>query len=179
MNNIIIYGSIYRTTKTYAEELARETKISAIPFKTIDDISNYDTIIYLGALYAGGVLGLAKTFKKLKDIKDKKIIIATVGLADPKDKTNITNIRNSLKVQLSKEIFENAKLFHLRGGIDYGKLNFAHKTMMTLLYQKTKRMKEENMTPEDKAIIATYNKQVNFVDLNKLNDIIKEIEVEN
>ena len=51
--------------------------------------------------------------------------------------------------------------------------------MMSLLYKKTKHMKEEKMTPEDKAIIATYNKKVNFVDLNKLNDIIKEIEVEN
>lgn len=66
MNNIIIYGSIYGTTKMYAEELVRETKISAIPFKILDDINNYDTIIYLGALYAGGVLGLAKTFKKIK-----------------------------------------------------------------------------------------------------------------
>ena len=175
MNNIIIYGSIYGTTKMYAEELARETKISAIPFKDLDDINNYDTIIYLGALYAGGVLGLAKTFKKLRDIKDKKIIIATVGLADPTEKINITNIRNNLKVQLSKEILNNAKIFHLRGGIDYKKLGFAHKTMMTLLYKKTKRMKEEKMTPEDKSIIATYNKQVNFVDFKTLSDIIKEI----
>ena len=179
MNKIIIYGSIYGTTKMYAEELAKETKISIIPFKNLDDINNYDTIIYFGALYAGGVLGLAKTFKKLKDIKDKKIIIATVGLADPTEKINITNIRNNLKVQLSKEILNNAKIFHLRGGIDYKKLGFAHKTMMSLLYKKTKHMKEEKMTPEDKAIIATYNKKVNFVDLNKLNDIIKEIEVEN
>lgn len=175
MSKIIIYGSIYGTTKMYAEGLARETKISAIPFKDLDDINNYDTIIYLGALYAGGVLGLAKTFKKLRDIKDKKIIIATVGLADPTEEINITNIRNNLKVQLSKEILNNAKIFHLRGGIDYGKLSFAHKTMMTLLYKKTKRMKEEKMTPEDKAIIATYNKQVNFVDFKTLSDIINEI----
>ena len=137
MNKIIIYGSIYGTTKMYAEELAKETKISIIPFKNLDDINNYDTIIYFGALYAGGVLGLAKTFKKLRDIKDKKIIIATVGLADPTEKINITNIRNNLKVQLSKEILNNAKIFHLRGGIDYEKLSFAHKTMMTLLYKKT------------------------------------------
>ena len=113
--------------------------------------------------------------KKLKDIKDKKIIIATVGLADPKDEINITNIRNNLKVQLSKEVLDKAKIFHLRGGIDYENLSFAHKTMMTLLYKKTKRMKEEKLTPEDKAIIATYNKQVNFVDFKTLSDIIKEI----
>lgn len=179
MNKIIVYGSIYGTTKMYAEELSKETKISVVSFKTLDDINKYDTIIYFGALYAGGVFGLTKTFKKLREIKNKKIIIATVGLADPTEKINITNIRNNLKVQLSKEILDVAKIFHLRGGIDYGKLNFAHKTMMSLLYKKTKHKKEEKMTPEDKAIIATYNKKVNFVDLKKLSDIIKEIEVKN
>ena len=42
MSKIIIYGSIYGTTKMYAEGLAKETKIFAIPFKDLDDINNYD-----------------------------------------------------------------------------------------------------------------------------------------
>ena len=58
MNRIIIYGSNYGTTKQYAEELSRKTNIQAIPFKMVDQkINNYDIIIYLGGLYAGGVLG--------------------------------------------------------------------------------------------------------------------------
>ena len=32
-----------------------------------------------------------------------------MGLADPTEEINITNIRNNLKVQLSKEILNNAK----------------------------------------------------------------------
>lgn len=175
MSNIILYGSHYGTTKQYAEELSRRTNIEVSSFKTIKDINQYDTIIYLGGLYAGGVLGMAKTLKNLNDVSHKKIILVTVGLADPTDEVNKNNIRNNIKRQLKKEVFEKAKIFHLRGGIDYSKLNFGHKTMLRLLYNSIKNLPEERQTAEDKAMIETYNKNVNFIDFSSLDDIIHEI----
>lgn len=176
MNNIIIYASHYGTTKQYAEELARRTNIKAISFETVNQINNYDTIIYLGGLYAGGVLGMSKTLKKLNDISNKRIIIVTVGLADPSDEKNINTIRNNIKNQIAKQVFEKAKLFHLRGGIDYAKLNFAHKTIMKLLYNAIKNIPEEKQTAENKAMIETYNKKVDFIDFSSLDEIIHEIQ---
>ena len=144
MNSIIIYGSHYGTTKQYAEELSKRTNIKAISFKKFNQqINDYDNIIYLGALYAGGVLGMSKTLKKLNNISNKKILIATVGLSDPTDEVNKNNIRNNIKNQIPKEVLEKAKIFHLRGGIDYSKLNFAHKTMMKLLYNAVKNLPNE------------------------------------
>ena len=175
MSNIILYGSHYGTTKQYAEELSRRTNIEVSSFKTIKDINQYDTIIYLGGLYDGGVLGMAKTLKNLNDVSHKKIILVTVGLADPTDEVNKNNIRNNIKRQLKKEVFEKAKIFHLRGGIDYSKLNFGHKTMLRLLYNSIKNLPEEKQTAEDKAMIETYNKKVNFIDFSSLDDIIHEI----
>ena len=175
MSNIILYGSHYGTTKLYAEELSRRTNIEVSSFKTIKDINQYDTIIYLGGLYAGGVLGMAKTLKNLNDVSHKKIILVTVGLADSTDEVNKNNIRNNIKKQLKKEVFEKAKIFHLRGGIDYSKLNFGHKTMLRLLYNSIKNLPEEKQTAEDKAMIETYNKKVNFIDFSSLDDIIHEI----
>ena len=175
MSNIIIYGSHYGTTKQYAKELSRKTNIEAISFKNVQEINNYDNIIYLGGLYAGGVLGMSKTLKKLNNISSKKIIIATVGLSDPRDEINKNNIRNNIKNQISKEIFEKAKIFHLRGGIDYSKLSFVHKTMMKLLYNAVKNLPEEKQTTEDRAVIETYNKKVNFIDFSSLGKIISEI----
>ena len=175
MSNIIIYGSHYGTTKQYAEELSRKTNIEAISFKNVKDINNYDKIIYLGGLYAGGVLGMSQTLKKLTNISNKKIILVTIGLADPTDEQNINNIRNNIKSQIQKEIFEKAKIFHLRGGIDYSKLNFAHKTMMKILYNAVKNISQEKQTAEDRAMIETYNKKVNFIDFSNLDKIISEI----
>lgn len=177
MNSIIIYGSHYGTTKQYAEELSKRTNIKAISFKKFSQqINDYDNIIYLGALYAGGVLGMSKTLKKLNNISNKKILIATVGLSDPTDEVNKNNIRNNIKNQIPKEVLEKAKIFHLRGGIDYSKLNFAHKTMMKLLYNAVKNLPNEKQTAEDRAMIETYNKKVNFIDFSSLDKIANEIQ---
>ncbi len=177
MNSIIIYGSHYGTTKQYAEELSKRTNIKTISFKKFNQqINDYDNIIYLGALYAGGVLGMSKTLKKLNNISNKKILIATVGLSDPTDKVNKNNIRNNIKTQIPKEVLEKAKIFHLRGGIDYSKLNFAHKTMMKLLYNAVKNLPNEKQTAEDRAMIETYNKKVNFIDFSSLDKITNEIQ---
>ena len=175
MKNIIVYGSNYGTTKQYANELSRRINMKAISFKKVNQqINDYDNIIYLGALYAGGVLGMSKTLKKLNNISNKKIIIVTVGLSDPTDEVNKNNIINNIKNQMPKNFFEKAKIFHLRGGIDYSKLNFAHKTMMKLLYNAVKNLPKEKLTAEDRAMIETYNKKVNFIDFSSLDEIINE-----
>ena len=175
MNNIIIYGSNYGTTEQYAKELSKRTNIEAISFENVQEINKYDKIIYIGGLYAGGVLGMSKTLRKLTNIQNKTIILVTVGLADPKDEKNITNIRNNIKVQISKEIYDKAKIFHLRGGIDYSKLKFFHKTMMKMLYNAVKNIPQEKLSAENKAMIETYNKKVNFVNFSDLDKIISEI----
>ena len=131
---IIIYGSQYGTARKYAEELAKRTNIEIKNYKDVTDIDQYNTVVYIGSLYAGG-----------------------------------------MKRQLSKKLYENAYIFHLRGGIDYSCLNFKHKTMMGLLYKKAVGLPEEKKTAEIKAMIETYNQKVNFVDfesLNRLTDCI-------
>lgn len=69
--NIIIYGSHYGTARLYAEELARKINYDLKSFEEINDIDSYENIIYIGALYAGGVLGMKKTFKKLRNTNKK------------------------------------------------------------------------------------------------------------
>ncbi len=172
---IIIYGSQYGTTKQYAQELSKKTCIKAEEYTDIEDINQYETIIYLGALYAGRVMGMKKTLNKIEDVHNKKIIIATVGLADPTDKKNTDNIKEGIKRQLSNDIYNKTKIYFLRGGIDYSLLNFKHRTMMKFAHKRSKRLKEDEKTAEIKAILETYGKKVNYTDFNTLNPIINEI----
>ena len=101
MRTIIVYGSQYGTAKRYAEALAGKTDSEIKSYEEPMDLDAYDIIVFIGALYAGGVPGLKKTFSGIHDLQDKKIVIATVGLADPNDRDNTESIRNSLKKQLS------------------------------------------------------------------------------
>ena len=175
MRTIIVYGSQYGTAKRYAEALAGKTDSEIRSYEEPMDLDAYDIIVFIGALYAGGVLGLKKTFSGIHDHQDKKIVIATVGLADPNDRENTETIRSSLKKQLAENILIHAKIFHLRGGIDYSRLNLKHRTMMALLYGKAKGLPEEKKTAEVKAMIDTYGKRVDFVDFGSLAPIIREI----
>ena len=172
MDKIIVYGSQYGSAEKYAKELAKRLGFECIRFEDVGDINAYETIVYIGSLYAGGVQGMKKTLKKLNKVESKRIVIATVGLADPTDKENIEHIRTNMKSQLSAEVFGSAKIFHLRGAIDYSKLNFLHKKMMGLLCKKAASLPEEQKNAEVRAMLETYNKQVDFIDFNSLEPIV-------
>lgn len=173
MNTLIIYGSQYGTTKRYAEKFAEMTGFSVVNYENIKTLTEYDRVIYFGGLYAGGVKGLKNTVKKLSP--NTKLIIVTVGLADVCDEENIVNIRSSIRKQVPEHLLKMSSVFHLRGGIDYQKLTFKHKTMMTLLYNKAKNLPEDRKNAEVKAMIETFNSKVDFVDYNSLNVIAENI----
>ena len=169
MNTLILYGSQYGTAKRYAEKFAEMTHFPVLSYEDVKTLTDYEQIIYFGALYAGGVKGLKNTVKKISP--NTKLIIVTVGLADVCDKENISNIRNSIRKQVPEHLLGAASVFHLRGGIDYSKLNFKHKTMMKMLYHSLKSKPAESLTQEDKALIETYNQKVDFVDYDSLKQI--------
>ena len=153
MKSLIIYGSQYGTAKAYATKLSEITEIPCVSYENIKDIRNYEQIIYLGGLYAGGVKGLKNTFRLLKNSNIKTI----VGLADVKNQENTDNIKASVAKQIEKDILENSLIFHLRGGIDYSKLNFKHKTMMKMLYHALKNKPVENLTQCRNRLITLQN----------------------
>lgn len=173
MSTLIIYGSQYGTTKRYADKFAEMTGFPVISYEDIKKLTDYERIIYFGGLYAGGVKGLKNTVKKLSP--NTKLIIVTVGLADVCDKENINNIRSSIRKQVPEHLLKKSSVFHLRGGIDYQKLSFKHRTMMTLLYNRVKNLPEDKKTAEDKALIETFNSKVDFVDFCSLNTIMEGI----
>ncbi len=173
MKKLIIYGSEYGTTRAYALKFSEMTNIPLANYEDIGSLLEYDLVIHFGGLYAGGVKGLKKAIKAMKD--SARLIIVTVGLADVNDKENTASIQKSISRQVPERILKNTQVFHLRGGIDYGKLNFKHKTMMTLLYNKAKNLPEDKKTAEVKAMIETFNKKVDFIDFESLLLIEKSV----
>lgn len=173
MKEAVIYGSKYGSARRYACELAKRLGGSAVSYEKAGDISQCDTIVYIGAVYAGGVLGMKKTLGRLRDINGKKICIVTVALGDPTDKQSISNLRKCLKRQLSDELFRTAKFFHLRGGVDYSTMGFMDKTMMGMMYKKLSKKPKEEQSADVRIMIETYNKTVDLVDFDSLLPIVE------
>lgn len=174
MEKLIVYGSQYGTTKKYAEKLSAMTCVPCVSYENVKTLSGYGLVIHFGGLYAGGVKGLKTTVKALQE--NTKLIIVTVGLADVTNEENTNNIKKSISRQVPARIMKDTAIFHLRGGIDYHKLNFVHKTMMNLLCNKAKNLPEEKKDAETRAMIETFNKTVDFTDYNALTPIMKAIQ---
>lgn len=170
---LIIYGSRYGSARRYAERLAEMTGLEAVEYKAVKDLGDYDRIVYLGSLYAGGVTGLKQTVGKMSP--QQELIVATVGLADPTDAANVAHIRQSIKDQIPAHFYDESRLFHLRGAIDYTKLNLKYRLMMSLLAKKVAKLSEEQQNAETRALLDTYGKQVDFVDFSSLQPIVDKI----
>ena len=171
---IITCGSQYGSAEHYARKFADCTYLPILPYREAKNLFNYARVIHFGALYAGGVLGLRQIMQQLP--AKAELIIVTVGLADVQDAENIQNIRNSIRRQIPEDVFRRTRIFHLRGAIDYSKLNLKHRTMMSLLYAKAKGLPEEKRSAETQAMIETYGKQVSFVEDTAVMELVNSIE---
>ena len=176
MKSIIIYGSRYGSARRYAQELSKQTDIPAVSYQEAPPLSKLETIVYIGALYAGGVLGLTKTLRRQSFGEHQRLVIVTVGLADPDILQNRENIRNALQKQIPAQLYGRAAVFHLRGAIDYQALSLGHRTMLALLHRSLQKKPAEEWSEEDKALMETYGKQADFVDFASLRPIINEIQ---
>lgn len=172
MESVIIYGSKYGSAKRYAEALSKKLNIDYLDYRTINRGKKYDVLIYVGSLYAGGVIGLKKTLNNYPSISDSKVFIITVGIADPNNTENVENIKNSLYKQLPKNLNKNIILFHLRGDLDYSKLNIKHKIMMKLVYEQAKKVPLVQQNEETKTFISTYNKKNEFINYDSLEQVV-------
>lgn len=176
MNIAVIYRSKYGTTKQYAQWIAEALGAKLFESRTIkaDRLNDFDMVIYGGGLYAGGISGISLVTKNLC----KNLIIFTVGLATPEN-TDYTKI---LEKNLSSEMRQNTKVFHLQGGINYKKLGIIHKAMMAMMMVMTKKAvakkKEEEITNDDKEFMATYGKKVDFTNQQNIMPLVEYVRLQ-
>ena len=173
--SLIVYFSKYGTTKEYAEWIAQELNgdIYSINNFKENTLNNYDTIIIGSGLYAGKVKGINLLIKNYESLKNKKLVIFTCGLADYSKIENINSIYNRLKKEFPEKIIEGIKIFYLRGGINYKKLNLKHKVMMGLLKKSVEKKGIHNVNEEDKLFIETYGKEIYFTNRNNITELLE------
>ena len=146
-SQIIIYGSEYGSTKRYAERLSEIAGIEAVNYKEVKDIGDYQ----------------------------QELVLATVGMTDPNETTYFEGIRKAIKAQLPASFYDEHKIFHLRGAIDYSQLGFKHRIMMKMFHSMMLKKPESELNADAKAMLETYGKQVDFVDFDGLKPIIEII----
>lgn len=117
------------------------------------DLSDPQRIIYGGGFYADSVNVINFITRNWRSLSDKNVVLFTCGLADPKDLANVSNIRSSLAKSLSAEMLAHIEIFHLRGGIDYLRLNFIHRSVMSMLRRMLLKKDAWDRSREDRQLL--------------------------
>lgn len=171
---LIIYKSKYGTTKQYAEWLAEDLGADLREVRQVrqEDLDGADTLIFGGGLYAGGILVAPFLKKNYDKLRGKRAALFTCGLGDPAVAENVENIRSSVAKKLGSGALEELALFHLRGGMDYSKLSFLHRTMMRMVLRAVEHRREDMRTEEEWQMINTFGKTVDFTDRATLKPLL-------
>ena len=174
---LVIYSSKYGHTKKYAQWLAEELNADICEGKNLnaDELKRYATIIFGGSLYAGRNKAAVALVKHFEQIKDKKVVLFTVGMYDTDSEKNIIDINKELNKVITPEIREKVKIFHIRGGIDSKNLSFLHKMMMKIAHSSLSKKPENEQTDGDKDFLAIYGTKTDFSDKKMLDPIIQYI----
>lgn len=172
---VVIYQSKYGAAKKYAEWIAEALGADLFERRKIapEKMMEYDTVIYGGGIYAGGIAGISLIGKNYERIKGKNIILFTCGLANTKVEENVKHIREGMEKALPKELMKQAKLYHFRGYMDYSKLTSVHKLMMKMMNNMIVKKPENEKTSEDREFIATYGKAVDFTDQSSIGELVE------
>ena len=179
---IIVYGSRYGAAKRYAEKLADMAGAAAIPFEDVSALraafegTDKITFVYIGGVYAGSVRGLKKTARRLPAGKIDRLVVLAVGFAAAEDARYAESLTASVVAQFPPSLRERLSVFHLRGGIDYGRLTFAHGLLMKMMYEAQKKVSEEKKSAQERVIAQTYGSSADYTDFSALPAIAEEME---
>lgn len=177
MNIAVIYKSNYGSTETYARWLAEDLNADLLNAGCVKptDLQQYQTIVYGGGLYAGGVNGISLLTKNFDLIKDKEIYLFTVGAADVTDPRNTNAIRSALEQKLPPAMLEKLHIYHLRGGMFYTKMSLIHRMMMNMMVKMLRKKPESELHAEDKIMLETYGQNVDFTDRESIIGLVTDI----
>ena len=62
--------------------------------------------------------------------------------------------------------------FHLRGRLDYPHLTVVHRAMMAMLRKMLLKKAPSSLREEDRQLLETYGKDVNFIDRSEIEPIV-------
>lgn len=173
MKAIVLYKSKYGSTKVYAEWIAEELSCKAVDAKQvkIDDLAEYDTIIYGGGLYAEIIAGVTLITKNIEVLKDKKLIVYTTGITplDCREYYDKMVIEKNFKGDIASKV----KVFNFLGKMVMEELTLVHRTALKTL--KKIMSSKENPSEMEKLLVELCDADGDFSDRNAIADLIKYV----
>ncbi|WKK60578.1 flavodoxin domain-containing protein [Corynebacterium sp. P3-F1] len=168
----VFYATYYGSTKQYADALAARLGVTAREISdeqaALIDASSADPIIVLSPIHGPSHPGVkfVKELEKAGAAEKRRVALATVGMTLD-DVVAAQDPAGELLGNLAGSV----ERFYLPGRMNYSELNSKHRNIMKGLIAmlRMKPGKSEN----DQMMIDTYDKDVDRVDLGRLEPIVE------
>lgn len=171
MKKIVIYKSKYGATKKYAEWISNELNCEIKEAKTVslEELLQYDTIIYGGGLYAEVINGVILITKNIDKLKNKKLIVYTTGITplECRDYYDKLVIEKNFK----SEMLEYIKVYNFMGKMVLDELSVVHKTALKTL--KKIMQGKENPSEMEKLLIELCDANGDFTDKESIKELVE------
>lgn len=173
MKPIVIYKTKYGSTRTYAQWISEELNCPMVDAKTIsvNDLTEYDTIIYGGGLYAEVINGVSLITKNFNALKEKKLVVFTTGITplDCRDYYDKMVIEKNFNSEMSSEI----KVYNFLGKMIIEELSLVHRTALKTL--KKIMQSKENPTYMEKLLVELCDADGDFTDKNAITELLEYV----
>lgn len=173
MKAVVIYKTKYGSTRTYAEWIAEELNCDIMDAKAVklDDLLEYDTIIYGGGLYAEVINGVHTIVKNLDKLGGKRIAVYTTGLTpiDCREYYDGMVMERNFK----NGVADNIRVFNFPGKMIIDELSFVHKTAIKSL--KKMMSAKENPTEMEQLLIKLCEADGDFTDRSAITELVEYV----
>lgn len=167
-STVVIYKSVSGFTKKYAEWIAEELNADLLNYSesNLKKLLSYDQIIYGGAIHAVKINGFNLIKDNFEKLKNKKIIVFACGAGPDKE-----GLLDQIKKHLDISDPEKIKLFYLRGGFNFDKLDLKNKIIMTIFKWVIQRQK--NKSEEMKGMLESYENPADFTSRENIKELVE------
>lgn len=168
MGTIVVYRSLSGFTKKYAGWIAGELGAPCVELGDFrrQAVADGDVVVFGGSLHAVGINGYRKFSRLLAGRKLKRLVVFAVGASPAREGVEEIIRRENFSAEEALDI----RLFYLRGGFDYGKLDWYNRLLMKLLKAKLRLRKRRG--PDEEGMLKAYDRPLDVTKKENVAELV-------
>lgn len=169
----IVYHSKYGSTKRYAQWLAEMLEADLYESKRcrIEDLLQYELIVYAGNIYASSLAGSSIIKKNAARLADRKLVFLCVG-ASPADEPTVKEL---MRHNFKGTPLVDSPVFYLRGAFDMKGMTLVDRTLCGMLKKSVAKKDPTTLEPWEKGLLECLDSSSDWTDQDNLEPMVSYI----
>ncbi len=173
MNPIVIYKTKYGSTKTYAQWIGTALRCPVRDAKEVkvEELGEYDTVIYGGGLYAEVINGVTLITKNMEKLQGKKLVVYTTGITPLKYRDYYDKM--VIEKNFKPDTREKIKVFNFMGKMILDELSPVHRTALKTL--KKLMSSKKDPTEMEQLLVTLCDADGDFSEKDAINELLEYV----